>query len=151
MKILVLGNICSGKTSFSKLLAKKYKITLYHLDAEFWKEGWIMPNKEDWEKRIQYITEEKYWIMDGNYPASLDHRVEHASHIFYIRANKYKCLYRYLRRIIIKKRKPGSDIPYGCSDTFSIRNIKSIWSYEKKIEHDIIGKISNHPNVKFID
>ncbi len=47
-RILVIGSGGSGKTTFSKKLAERSGLPLYHLDALYWKPGWKEPEKAEW-------------------------------------------------------------------------------------------------------
>ncbi len=77
-KIVVLGAGGSGKTTLAKKLAKKSGIKVYHLDKEYWLPNWQKPDYKQWESKIENLTKQDNWIMDGNYIDTLDIRLSNA-------------------------------------------------------------------------
>lgn len=51
MKIMIIGSSGSGKSTFSRELGEFLKLPVYHLDAFFWRPGWVQTPHEsiDWE------------------------------------------------------------------------------------------------------
>lgn len=47
MKIAIIGNAGSGKSTLSAKLRALLAIPLYHLDQYFWKPGWQEPDRHD--------------------------------------------------------------------------------------------------------
>ena len=43
MKIAIIGNAGSGKSTLGLQLHKKLGLSLYHFDQYFWKPGWVEP------------------------------------------------------------------------------------------------------------
>lgn len=77
-KILVIGNCGSGKSIFSRKLARKLDIPLIHLDREFWKPGWITTPEDEWQEKVKQLVAHDQWIIDGNYFKSMPLRMQAA-------------------------------------------------------------------------
>ena len=78
-KILVIGSGGAGKSTFAKRLGTHLKIKVIHLDALYWKPGWVETPKAEWLKRVEELLKEGSWIMDGNYSGTLDARTRLSS------------------------------------------------------------------------
>lgn len=112
-RILVIGCIGSGKTTFAKKLSFITGISIFHLDNLFFlpNNSFVLP--EEWNNIISNLIQKDYWIIDGNYPATLKIRYEKADTIFLIDIPRYRCIlnviYRYFGSIFrgtIKTDKP---------------------------------------------
>lgn len=66
-RIVVIGGSCSGKTTFSKALAKAMKSEHIELDSLFWGPGWKETSPEIFKSRVQAAISKDTWIADGNY------------------------------------------------------------------------------------
>ncbi|MFS8512814.1 MAG: hypothetical protein LOD87_03710, partial [Planifilum fulgidum] len=60
------------------LLGRMLDIEVIHLDAHYWKPGWIEPSEEEWLRRVERLTRRDAWIMDGNYTKTIDIRLTEA-------------------------------------------------------------------------
>ena len=68
MKIYILGNSASGKSTLAVLLSEKLNIDVYHLDDLFWKDKYNeLYNESEQVSIIQNILPKKNWIIEGAY------------------------------------------------------------------------------------
>lgn len=66
-KIVVIGGSCSGKTTFSKALAKAMESEHVELDSLFWEPGWKEAAPDIFKSRVQTAISKEAWVVDGNY------------------------------------------------------------------------------------
>ena len=52
-KILVIGSGGAGKSTFARRLSEILGIDVVHLDALYWKPGWVEPSKEEWAETVR--------------------------------------------------------------------------------------------------
>ncbi|MBJ7449456.1 MAG: AAA family ATPase [Parachlamydiales bacterium] len=67
MRVLIVGTSASGKTTLGRKLSKKLDIPYTDLDDLFWLDNWVERDRQDFLSRAQIITNQRSWIMTGNY------------------------------------------------------------------------------------
>jgi hypothetical protein len=75
-RVVVTGMAGAGKSTFSRALSAKTGLPVIHLDVHFWKPGWVEPSEDEWRKKQRDQISSDEWILDGNYHATLDLRLE---------------------------------------------------------------------------
>jgi len=126
---MVIGSPGSGKSTFSRKLAKITGFPLIHLDKEFWNYGWIETPKEEWVERQSRLITGDNWIVDGNYGRTMDIRLKKADTIICFKLHRVICLMGYFKRVITNLNKVRADMPEGCPEKFDIEFINYIWKF----------------------
>ena len=81
-RIIVIGCPGSGKTTFSKKLAERCGLPLFHLDAIWHKPDKTHIPREEFDMRLGEIIKLPEWIIDGNYSRTLERRIAMADGVF---------------------------------------------------------------------
>ena len=126
-RILILGSPGSGKTTLAIQLSRVLDLTTIHLDAHFWKPGWIATPTSQWRTTVASLVQQDSWIMDGTYESSLDLRIPAAESILLIETSRLTCLWRALKRkaTVDDHRRP--DAPSG--QKLDLAFLRYIWHY----------------------
>ena len=151
-RVVVTGMAGSGKSTFSRALSAKTDLPVIHLDVHFWKPGWTEPSEDEWrEKQRDLITSDK-WILDGNYHATLDLRLERADTAVFLDTPWWICAGRALVRGV-RKRPVGFQLPNGCDES-ALRRLRDEWSLawrlwrnhrsERELELGILSRHRDH-------
>jgi adenylate kinase family enzyme len=74
-RVLVIGSGGAGKSTFATRLAQLTGLPLFHLDALYWKPGWVETPKEVWSRTMGQLIAGARWVMDGNYGGTLEQRL----------------------------------------------------------------------------
>jgi adenylate kinase family enzyme len=128
-RIMVMGaSAGAGKSTFAKKLGEILDYEVYHLDALFWKPGWIEASLDEFRNSQEKIASTSRWIIEGNYSNSYDIRVAQADTIIYIHAPRLLCLYRVLKRWITHIGKTRSDMGKGCNEKMEWSFLTFIWT-----------------------
>jgi adenylate kinase family enzyme len=126
-RILVLGSSGSGKTTLSIHLASVLKIEPIHLDAFFWKPGWISTPQPEWRRTVSSLIQEESWIMDGTYESTLDLRLPAADLVILVERSRLACLWRVLKRKLSVDDVHRPDAPAG--QKLDRAFLRYIWQY----------------------
>jgi adenylate kinase family enzyme len=150
-RVVVTGIAGAGKSTFSRALSAKTGLPVIHLDLHFWQPGWVEPTADEWrEEQLKLITRDE-WILDGNYHATLDLRLEHADTAVFLDTSWRVCAWRALVRGV-RKRPIGFQLPNGCEES-ALRRLRDecwlawrIWRVHRS-ERDLeLGILSRHTN-----
>jgi adenylate kinase family enzyme len=129
---MVLGCSGSGKSTFSQRLANKLNIKVVHLDSYFWNEGWVETPREQWlEMQHSFISQDS-WIIDGNYTATIDKRLEQADTVFYLDFPTPLCLYGIIKRRFQHKGKTRPDMAPGCPEKIDWEFFNYVRTFNRK-------------------
>lgn len=107
-KIIIIGCPGSGKSYFSKELAKKTNFPLYHLDLLYWNKDKTIIEKSIFLEKVRSIFKNDNWIIDGNYQSSMEERIIECDTIFFLDYDLDVCL----KGISERFGKPRSDLPW---------------------------------------
>ncbi|MBP1963270.1 DNA topology modulation protein [Paenibacillus aceris] len=140
-KIILIGSGGSGKSSLARELGDILAIRVYHLDAIFWKPGWVSTPKEEQIRVQEELISLDKWIIDGNYGGTIDIRLRSADTIIFFDLSKWLCLYRVLKRRIQYHKKNRIDMGEGCEERIDLQFLKWVWEYPEKQKPKILEKL----------
>lgn len=124
MKILIVGSPGSGKTTFAKKLQNALSIPLYHLDDHYWNANWEKPRENEWKNIVINLTTKPKWIIEGNHYSTFESRLQQADITIFFDIPTWRCLFRILKRTIIRAMGNKSSLPL---------NIRSDKNYRYKL------------------
>lgn len=116
-RIMVLGVSSGvGKSTFSRRLSDILDIPVHHLDAYFWKPGWVESSDSEFGEKQKSLVEEDRWIIEGNYTGTYEIREQKADTIIYLELPLAVCLYRVVKRRVTNHGKTRPDMASGCPE-----------------------------------
>ncbi len=83
-KAIVIGCPGSGKSTFSRALAKKTGLPLVYLDMMYHNADKTTVPKEIFLARLAKALAKDEWIIDGNYASTQDMRFERCDTVFFL-------------------------------------------------------------------
>ncbi|MGM0883728.1 MAG: DNA topology modulation protein [Bacillota bacterium] len=147
-KIVLIGSGGSGKSTLAGKLGKILSIEVYHLDAIFWKPGWIGTPKDEQKAVQEELVNRDSWIIDGNYGGTIDIRLQAADTIIFIDLSRWICLSRVLKRRFQYRNKKRADMAEGCEERISLKFLKWVWEYPAIQKPKILDKLRKLSNEK---
>lgn len=124
-RVVVTGMAGAGKSTFSQALSAKTGLPVIHLDLHFWKPGWVPTPDDEWREKQRGLLAGEQWIVDGNYHATLDLRLERAVTAVFLDTPWWVCAQRALARGV-SKRPAGFELPVGCDES-AWRRLRDEW------------------------
>ncbi|MDO8649162.1 MAG: AAA family ATPase [Candidatus Peregrinibacteria bacterium] len=128
-KVLITGNIGSGKTTLCKKLSKILNIPAYHFDQIAWKPKWQRPLPEHREAMTKELIQKNEWVID----AVSKELMENADTIIFLDFPRWINVWRTLKRNIQCGFRTRSEMPADCPDYKHLPFIiRVIWSFPHK-------------------
>lgn len=147
-KIVIIGAPGTGKSTLARLMHDITNLPLIHLDALFWRPGWIEVPKASRITLQQELIRGKEWIIDGTYQSTVDIRLEAADVIIFLDMNRTLCLWRVVKRHIHYWGKSRPDLAKGCYERISWKYLKEVWNFPIKDRDTLINKIHSFSDTK---
>jgi adenylate kinase family enzyme len=142
-RILVLGSSGSGKSTFSRQLGQLLGVEIIHLDSHYWQPNWAAASEKEWAKKLEQLLQKPGWIMDGNYPSSLDLRLSFADTVVFLDRQRLLCLWRCVKRLLRNWGRNRQELAPGCDEKIDGEFLKWIWNYPKDVKPVILEQLHN--------
>jgi len=111
-RVAIIGSPGTGKSTFAKQIAEKIDLPLIHLDFYYHdKKHNYYTNKKAWRAKADSLAEYDRWIIDGNFGATMEKRLERADTIFYFDMPTYIALKGIIRRWLVTDKAGRSEMP----------------------------------------
>lgn len=110
-RICVIGCAGAGKSHLADRLGARYGLPVIHLDALYWRPGWVEPPRDDWRAVQRDLVRAPRWVLDGNYSATMDERLPHADLVVFLDYSTVRCLAGVFSR---RLRERGGEVAPGC-------------------------------------
>lgn len=126
------------------------KLPVYHLDALYWRPGWIPTPKDEWDLLQQELIRRDEWIIDGNYGRTLDIRMSEADMIIFFDLSRWITTYRIMKRRIMYHGRSRPDLKEGCPERLDFKFVKWVWNFNRDSRPGIIEKLNKYAHNKKI-
>jgi adenylate kinase family enzyme len=128
-RILVWGAPGTGKSTLARAIGARLGLPVIHLDAEYWRPGWVEPSKEEWLAQVAVLAARDAWVMDGDYSSSWDLRLPRAEAVVWLDLPRRLYLPRTLWRSFANRGRVRPDIGRDCPERFDWEFLKWTWGY----------------------
>jgi len=142
-KISIIGSGGAGKSTLAKEIGNILNVPVYHLDAIFWKPGWIKTERNDWSSLQRSLCTQSQWIMDGNYSSTIDIRLASSNMVVFLDFNRYLCIYRAVKRFLMHYGKSRPDMAEGCNEMLDLKFLKWIYDYPRTRRPEVLKKLED--------
>jgi adenylate kinase family enzyme len=106
LRISVVGNSGSGKTTVAAALAAALGVPHLELDSVFHQPGWVPLPEEEFRRRVAEFVAAGRWVTDGNYSAVQDLIWARADTVVWLDPPRYRVMrqviWRTLRRATLR-------------------------------------------------
>lgn len=141
-KVLVIGSSGAGKSVFARRLAVRTGLPLIHLDAIYWKPGWVKTPKEAWARTVDELLARDRWVMDGNYAGTLDRRLAACDTVVFLDLPRSVCLWRAVKRRVTFRGSARPDMTPGCRERLTWQFIRWIWEYPRRRRPGVLARLA---------
>jgi adenylate kinase family enzyme len=145
-RVLIIGSGGAGKSTFARELGQRLQLEVIHLDAHYWKSGWVEPSKDEWRQTVETLLQQEAWVMDGNYSGTLDLRLTVADAVIFLDMPRLMCLWRIFKRRLQYASQTRPDMAEGCPEQLNWDFMRYVWSYPKRRRFAILETLHKQPN-----
>lgn len=147
-RVAIIGPGGAGKSTMARELGDILGIETIHLDALYWKPGWVETLKDDWARIQRDLVKRDAWVIDGNYGGTMDIRLEAADTIIFLDMPRMHCIRHGIQRRWTYRGKTRPDMGPGCPEKVDLMFLKWIWNYPKTRRPGILGRLSRYQDEK---
>ncbi len=140
-RVMIIGCSGSGKTTLAKQLAERTGLPLIHLDREYWRPGWIEPDKAEWAAHVEKLAAQPRWIMDGNYGSTLAARMAAADTVIFLDFPRSVCMWRVLTRSL--RWYGRATQAEGCPERFDSEFLRWVWNWSRDSRPRVMNALGN--------
>lgn len=149
-KILVIGSGGAGKSTFARRLGETLGIEVFHLDALYWKAGWVETPRPAWRATVETLLARDAWILDGNYSNTLELRLDACDAVVFLDIPRTVCLRRIVKRAFMYRGRTRPDMAEGCDERLTLEFVRWVWTYPKKRRPKVLALLARHERDKTI-
>ena len=156
-RVIVIGSSCIGKTTFARRLAEILGVKHIEMDALNWLPEWEERPTEELRVLIDVETDDRRWVLDGNYSRVRDISWPKATTIVWLKYSLPVVAYRAFKRTAyrsITKEKLFNGNTESIRQTFFSTESMIIWaikthrSRRRMYSEQVAG--NQHPNLDFL-
>lgn len=143
-RIAVVGPVGAGKSSLARELGELLGIRVLHLDAIYWRPGWVPTPAGDWEALQRQELASDPWIAEAQFDDVLPDWFRQADTVVFVDASPLRCLWRVGRRRL--NRQAGVGTPTGTQPAPIHRSlltfVRNQWRYRKTVRPELLAELA---------
>ena len=147
-RVAVIGPAGAGKSSLSEKLGELLGLRVLHLDALFWRPGWVRTPEAEWDTIQRRELAGEAWIVDAQYDDMLPDWFDAADTIVFVDASPLQCLWRVSRRRLDAH--PGTGVPAGSQPAPVHRALAKFlrgqWQYRRRVRPELLADLARRGN-----
>ncbi|HWS54114.1 MAG TPA: DNA topology modulation protein [Pyrinomonadaceae bacterium] len=143
-RILVIGSGGAGKSTFARRLGAALGLEVIHLDALYWRAGWVETPKDEWRERVEGLVRREAWVMDGNYGGTLELRLAACDTVVFLDLPRVVCVWGVLRRALRHRGESRPDMARGCPERVTPAFLRWVWGYPSRSRPKVLRLLAEH-------
>src|SRR5215212_7429953 len=140
-RVLIIGAGGAGKSSLATRIGELTGLPVIHLDALYWRAGWVETPKDEWLALVRELVAREAWVMDGNYSGTLDVRLRACDTVIFLDAPRWRSLWRLVKRWARYRRRSRPDMAPGCPEQLPWEFVVWVWTYASRRRPDILARL----------
>ena len=140
-RVAIIGSGGAGKSTLARQLGDITGLPVVHLDARFWKPGWVPSPNDEWDEAMTELAAGERWILDGNYGRTMELRFARADTVVFLDYSRWLCCYRAIKRRVQYGGRSRPDMTEGCDEKIDLEFLKWIWDYPATRRPGILARL----------
>jgi adenylate kinase family enzyme len=141
-RVLVIGSGGAGKSALARRLGERLGLPVLHLDALYWRAGWVPTPGDEWARRVGELVRRDAWVMDGNYGGTLDARLAACDTVVFLDLPRRVCLWRVVRRALRHRGRTRPDMAPGCPERLTPAFLRWVWEYPRRRRPEVLRRLA---------
>jgi adenylate kinase family enzyme len=142
-RIAITGPVGAGKSQLAEKLGAAVAIRVLHLDALFWKPGWVPTPRNEFEAMQRRELATDSWIVDAQYDDMLPDWVEAADTVVFVDTSLFRSLWGVSKRRL--ERRAGIGTPIGKPGALHrslLKFIRNQWQYRRTVRSELLEELA---------
>ena len=144
-RVMIIGAGGAGKSTLARRVGERTGLPVVHLDACYWRAGWVETPADEWRERVRALAAEDAWVMDGNYGGSMDLRLARADTVVFLDLPRLTMVARILGRWLRFRGRTRPDMAPGCPEQMSWEFVRWVWEYPRTRRLGILERLAALP------
>jgi adenylate kinase family enzyme len=144
-RIVVTGPAGAGKSRLADELGRLLGIRVVHLDALFWKPGWVPTPRDEFDALQRRELAAESWIVDAQFDDMLPDWVQTADTVVFVDASPLTCLWRVSRRRLDRRASVGTPLSAGTEPAAFHRALgkflRNQWRYRRTVRGELLAEL----------
>ena len=140
-RVLVIGSGGAGKSTLAAGIAERTGLPLIHLDACYWRAGWVETPAAEWRATVARLTAGEAWVMDGNYGGTLDARLSACDTVIFLDLPRLVCVWGIVSRWLRWRGRTRPDLTAGCPERMSWEFVRWVWTYPAERRPTVLARL----------
>jgi adenylate kinase family enzyme len=144
-RIAVIGPAGAGKSRLATQLAEATGIEVLHLDARYWRPGWVPTPPEEWEAiQRRELDERDSWIVEGLHERTVHLWLDAADTVVLFDTHPLASIWRVTHRRLMRSER-GPDMPAGCEPApfheALVKFVRYLWEYRRTTRAELLADL----------
>jgi adenylate kinase family enzyme len=141
-RIAVTGPAGAGKSQLAEELGDALAIRVLHLDAIFWKPGWVPTPQDEFESMQRREVTTDSWIVDGQFDDILREWFEAADIVVFVDTSLARSLWGVTKRRLNRKMSVGTPVGKpGALHRSVLKFARNQWRYRTRLRRELVTEL----------
>lgn len=142
-RIAVTGPSGGGKSQLAEQLGDALGIRVLHLDALFWKPGWVPSRRSDFEAMQRREVAGDSWIVDAQFDDMLPDWIHNADAVVFVDTPLLQSLWRVGKRRLNRHGSVGTPVGKpGPLHRSLLKVARNQWRYRRTVRRDLLAELA---------
>jgi adenylate kinase family enzyme len=141
-RIAVTGPAGAGKSQLAEDLGDALAIRVLHLDALFWKPGWVPTPQDEFEAMQRREVAADAWVVEAQYDDLLPEWFAAADTVVFVDSSLVRSLWRVGKRRLNREGSVGTPIAKpGALHRSLLKFARNQWRYRTRVRREVLAEL----------